>query len=305
MKKKYFILFVLFSLSFYGFAQVNAYLFDNPVWQVKKITYPFSDAERYEDVFNYYTNGDTLIGSFIYKKTCKKGTIQHFSATGMLMETAVYDDTIPFFYLRSAATKLFLLDPANGWPDTLLYDFNLSVGDTLPHTPPVGAQTITVTSIDSIATAGGYRKRFHLLNGSTALYLYEGAGSSAGLTEPINGFFLSGSDELICYSLNDSSYFPSAGSGCNLALGIQMIVQKMDVSVFPNPFSTTITIEIAGQEIKNGKLMIYNINGKLLKEQAFSGNRILVERQKLAAGFYYYRLQADKKCTSGKLIIID
>ncbi len=307
MKKKYifpFFIFTLFSLS--AVSQVNAYLLNNPVWQIKTTTYPSgSDPERYDDVFNYYTGGDTVIGSYTYKKIYKKGTNSHFASSGMPLGSYTYINNTPSFCLRSAAKEIFVCYPGNT-SDILLYDFNLAPGDTLADTPVVNSQIITVTSIDSINTAFGSRKRFHLSSGAPgAPYLYEGAGSAGGLIEPVQGAFLSGTTELLCYSLNGTGYIPSTGPDCELALGIVSPENKSQSAVFPNPFSTTALFEF-NEELKDASLDIFNISGQKLKTVVFSGNRFTLNRDGLAAGFYYYRVSTrDKNIAAGKLLITD
>ena len=52
-------------------AQVNNYLIHQPVWKISStcsVSYPCVQQETY----NYYTNGDTLFNTFVYKKIVKK-----------------------------------------------------------------------------------------------------------------------------------------------------------------------------------------------------------------------------------------
>ena len=79
--------------------------------------------------------------------------------------------------------------------EVLLYDFNLSVGDTLVHSyiyryrdttvTYIPAQ-LTVSGIDSIKLKGIYHRKYYFSGLSTFTgYLIEGIGSSTGLLEPL------------------------------------------------------------------------------------------------------------------------
>jgi hypothetical protein len=303
MKKIYITttLFIAFTSS--TFSQVNTYFQNDPVWQINVTSYPTGGPDRYEDLFNYYVNGDTTIGGSDYVKIFKKGIYSHYDGIGMLTSSNVYTDTNPSFYLRSAAKQVFILS-AGGAPEELLYDFNLAIGDTIAETQiNSGYPPMTVTLIDSISTSFGYLKRFHL--NTPDFFLYEGCGSSGGLIEELGGLFLSGTNELNCYGLNNIGYFPVASGSCELALGINKNEKKLSSSVFPNPFSESAQIEFR-KNLNNSSIKVYNAQGKLVKNISFSGNKIVIHRNELKAGLYLYHIESENEISSqGKFVITD
>jgi len=306
MKKSYILsCLIAFFLSAPAFSQANAYFLNNPVWLVKTVVYPSgSDPESYEDVFNYYITGDTIISSYTYKKIFKKGTNTHYNAVGMPLGVITYINTTASFFLRSAGTSIFIRYPHQS-TEQLLYDFNLAVGDTVASSDATCGEICTVVAIDSISTPYGFRKRFELdySPSPTTVYLYEGAGSSGGIIECVGGMFLSGTNQLLCYSMDSTAYFPSGGTGCELALEVPALTKKYEASVFPNPFSSQTVFEF-GKELKEASLSIFNAGGQKVKTVLFSGSSLVFERQELPAGFYYYRLQNnDKEIMTGKLVI--
>jgi hypothetical protein len=193
-------------------AQINEYLMHNPVWRDSSTCAVPFPCLKYEG-YNYYVAGDSTWNGLVYKKIFKKGA-------GVFMWMAPtppqcsgsfsYVETNHAFLLRSSGKQMYVKDP--GEPtEHLLYDFDLSLGDTLPTTfNNMPGTTIYVTAIDSFYTPYGYKKIFTLGGDNWAEFLIEGVGSSHGLTEPLANFFDCGY-QLLCFSLNDTSWYPAQG----------------------------------------------------------------------------------------------
>lgn len=302
MKKS--ILFTLF-LSFLlpAVAQVNAYFENNPVWHVERVSYSGWDCSGTINSGNYTLAGDTVVNSLTYKKVVKQGLISLINSSCEVYSTGFYQDPVPLFYLRSLDKKMYIYLP-NEALEYLLYDFDLEVGDTLPESYTYNSsnhtQEIIVESIDSVQTPNGWMKRFELSEGYA---LFEGAGSTGGLDEPVFPLFLSGSHTLLCYSLQDTTYFPQFGSGtCFSGVGLSE-TEVQQAEVYPNPFTNETTIHL-NSEVVNARFNLYTINGVLLQNLQFSGNSMTLKRGDLPSGIYFYRIAAENKETlSGRIII--
>ncbi len=129
---------------------------------------------------------DTLIGNNTYYKISTNPTSYGYNY---------------YFYLRESSGVFYQYSPSG---DRALYDFNLSVGDTVPSL--LSNEHITITHIDTVYLGNTPRKRFFLDNyqgqdfGSSS-YLIEGIGSSAGLLElPFNGMLFDYAAHLLCFS---------------------------------------------------------------------------------------------------------
>lgn len=88
----------------------------------------------------------------------------------------------------------------------------------------------------------------------------------------------------------------------------ETIANNVQVSIYPNPFNESATIELKGNiENKKTELTIYNALGKeIKKENDFSGQKITIQRSDMISGIYFYRLCLDnKQVTTGKLVIAD
>jgi hypothetical protein len=93
-------------------------------------------------------------------------------------------------------------------------------------------------------------------------------------------------------------------SGKNI-LGINEISNNT-ISVFPNPFTSSTTIQIDGN-FQNATLTIYNSYGQPLKQvKNISGNTVSLSRDNLPSGIYFIRQAKEKKIIAAtKLIITD
>ena len=75
------------------------------------------------------------------------------------------------------------------------------------------------------------------------------------------------------------------------------------VSVYPNPFFIQTTISLS-QEVNDASLIIYDLSGKEVKNINFSGKQVVMERENLFSGIYFYRIVLKEKTISkGKIII--
>ena len=294
-----------FFLSFFlpAFAQINAYFENNPVWHVMKTSYSGWDCSGVIDSRIYTLGGDTLINSLTYKKVMKHGELSTINTSCIVSGAFVYTDNVASFYLRSLDKKMYiylLSEPQ----EQLLYDFDLAVGDTLPESytyNPNQDGIMVVTSIDSTLTPNGYMKRFSLENGN--YMLFEGAGSTGGLDEPIFPYFLSGTHSLLCYYMDDTTYFPVYNLGsCAPSVGLTKL-EKQEAYAFPNPFIDETTIQLSNHAV-NATISLYSINGVMLSKQTFSGDSITLKRGELSSGVYFYSITENNQVTSSGRIVV-
>jgi hypothetical protein len=268
-------------------AQINEYLMHNPVWRDSSscaVPFPCIQQEGY----NYYTAGDTVWNGLTYKKMLKKGTgVNNWFGPppALCSGTYIYVDTVPAFLLRSAGKKMFiktLFEPN----EELLYDFDLDVGDTLPNTyNNLPGNIIYVTAIDSFYTPYGYRKIFTLAGANWAQYLIEGVGSSHGLIEPLGNFFDCGY-QLLCFSLNDTSWYPVQGISCNIPLGSGELSDQSKMTVSPNPFSSEATI-FSARPLRDARMVLINALGEVAEMRSgINGNSITLSKGSLSTGPY-------------------
>lgn len=76
------------------------------------------------------------------------------------------------------------------------------------------------------------------------------------------------------------------------------------VSIYPNPFTDTVTITIHGSTLHNATLTICNTSGQVLrKTENLSGQKITIPRGNLASGIWLFSITQDNKTiAAGKLL---
>jgi hypothetical protein len=225
-----------------------------------------TDAQYYPFVTNYdyvYSlNGDTIVGNITYNVV----NLQCYVHEGWMGQTQP-DPNMVFNswnsnhvfgkssrYIRQSGKKLYVgYIENNQFLDSLLFDYDLTIGDTLPLTWNHNDTITTIIGIDSINVEGDYRKVFTLDNNNKKLI--EGIGSEAGLFEYF-GLNLNDSPELICYSIVNSPYYPTINSICSYNVGLSELTNSQSVEVYPNPFTNRVTIENKNSEIAIDKIYI-------------------------------------------------
>ena len=143
-----------------------------------------TDFSCFYSYTNRYTiEGDTTIGSYQYSKVYIKYKYEQGTDAGQWCNESVNYFEYYFGALRENGKQVFLR-PDFSPEEYLAYDFNLSVGDTLPSPDgdlsagPVGR---IINEIDSVLVYGSYRKRFII----DSRYIVEGIGASTGLFNPL------------------------------------------------------------------------------------------------------------------------
>jgi hypothetical protein len=311
MKTKSFLALLLLTVLFKTnlcYSQNNIYFQHNPVWReyyACGLDYPCI----YENNYNYYVNGELLVDTVVYAQIYYKGHWSYYWAgpppAGSCVSSGDYVNPDPDYYLRSENKKMFLYEPGT-MTEYLLYDFTLSINDTLPLTYNNNASDIFVTAIDSIYTPYGYRKRFTLGGNTPSQYLIEGIGHSGGLIAPLNPAFECGNANLNCFSLNDTAYYPIIGPTCNLTVGVNSQNQKLSATIFPNPFSTSTILE-TNKMLHGATLTVYSSYGQQVRQiNNIIGKSIQLQRENLLSGLYFVQLIQDNKIiSSDKLVITD
>lgn len=295
--KKLLLAFSFSLFSFCLFSQVNDYFVNNPTWVCYFERYPWPCVKI--DSLNYYLNGDSIVNSTTYKVLYTRGRYIEFSQGPPMCipQNYTYQNTVSTGLLRSQGLQIYYI-PDQDSAEYLLYDFNLTIGSHLPLTYVNTDTSYVVTYIDSIYTAAGYRQRY-FLNGSSAEYLIEGVGSSAGLLYPL-GILFESNASLVCYSQNDTAWFPSQGPGCSIITASPAQVQvEMSLELVPNPATEYVDVNANGFSV--GSIVVYDVFGRVVKHE-LPGTKIFVGD--LAAGVYTC-VVASGETRISKLLIVE
>jgi len=310
MRKLLFI-FLLLTISISSFSQTNIY---HP--------FPTSHAawrEYFEGQYNqcidyqYTIGGDTSISGKTYYKIIKSG-VQYAIMWGLICN---YDSVGGAFsgyfgaYREDTSTKKVYFVYTGLSNESLLYCFNLNIGDTLYNS--FGNDSLHthnyVSSVDSVLVGSEYHKRFGISEPGGLLnyfYLIEGIGSTYGLIGYLEPPFEAGSI-LVCFMQNDvpAYIYEIYHAGCDyVSINEREPLPLNNISVNPNPLSSTATIEF-GRSFKNIGIKILNLEGQLISEKMLtSSDHAIIDRKNIANGFYILKITLDNKYFLAKKIII-
>lgn len=282
----------------------------------KSQTYtPFSDSTSYWQVLNescggcyygpgmpctcgkknYFIQGDTTIGSFTYKKL-------YILLQGFDPWTGYSNGSVTFIggIRNDIPNKKVYHYSVNFSCDTLLYDFDLSMGDTLPQSfiyDNLGSSpnpVATIDVIDSIIINGNVHKRYHL-NGAgsgTGSYLIEGIGSTFGLLELIQAYFEE-IDVLECFRYEIGVDYYGL-SGCNIVTNLnEQPTNKLELNIYPNPIISNSILSIDKGYRKTKIVIIYNAIGETIKQIITCNNSINLYQNEFSPGLYFITVSDD------------
>ncbi len=255
-------------------------------------------ASNYCGSWIYLMKGDTIINSISYNKIYYLGGVKLYyiqSPPNPIIGCQGCSGNYSYaFAIRqdSINKKVYYID-SNMTSDTLLYNFNLTVGDTLPLT--FGNQLAyptTISSIDSIFISNSYHKRFNLNNNYHTLI--EGVGWDCDLR--LIFFMGYASYGLGCFDANHSFY--SGECGITVTSNSE-IENNFSFSISPNPSTGIFTLKISQT---NSQLSIANIFGEKIMEAKIISEETKINLEHFNSGIYFLTLKNENGLVTKKLL---
>ncbi len=286
-----------FTVSFSQTAKYHPFPDSNATWFSGKGWCPCPPYVGIQvNIWNWIT-GDTIIGIYTYKKIQEYTYRQNDGATSFGYVGAFRQDT--------SQRQIFLRLPS-ATADTLLYDFNLSIGDTIPrwYVNPLYPWN-TIYSIDSILIGATYRKRFHIAGIDSIEILIEGIGSSYGLLLPMDKGVEHGS-KLNCYTQNSQNLYMDSVVGYCQSPPLNVAEQNDNraLAIYPNPFSIQTTLQTY-MTLNNATITVDNCFGQTVKQiKNISGQTVTFSRDNLAGGLYFVHVTQDNQLIATKKLVI-
>lgn len=247
--------------------------------------------------WEYYILGDTIVNTVQYKKVYKR------SWTSILCTLdRPYNSYSLFSLIREDTLARKVYSTGGGYacpsgPDTVLYDFNLQIGDTFKSclTDYMGGVVIGGISLNSSFWLSS--TTYHSTEGE----LYEGVGSNFGLFEHL-GYNVSGAaDPGLSY------YCRGNLASCGLPTNIKKYESIRNVTISPNPISQHQNIKIKVFNTKNIKLKVYDLLGENynLNYKVVNKNELEVESSFLHNGVYLFIVEdGNSVLTKQKVIVL-
>lgn len=284
-------------------AQSPNYLAANSKWRINSVG--LSSVAPCWTQGNYVVEiaGDTVISGLEYKKLIYHGIQLEMMINpvpGQAICSPPVTFSLPYAFLRQDGWKLYKYE-LNYQIDTLLYDFELEVGDTLPMTCNNLSNSITVDSISFLQFGNESRKVFHLSENSDQIhFLIEGIGHEKGLIGPMQLFEFFES-VLICFQKDDVTYYSNPMEFCGMNVGLENLNSTLHFSIFPNPATDFISIQgdLGTQEPIS--ISILDATGRIVLTDAVlkSQENLLLDISGFQVGFYTLAISAgDKKQVS-------
>lgn len=270
MKTKYLLFIFYLSISYHSLigqdfvSQSNKWLIDDC-------------CESNCTTFEYWFDDPTIINSKTYLKL----------KTDNLDPIYLFNPTYGEYYREEEG--LVYMKYNEDHEEILIYNFNLTVGETLQF-PGTFAFEIEVTSIDSvILNSGEKRKRLKIQRTglpSQVTYWIEGIGSLSSPMNPENMWVIDKWTELVCYhKANNLEY----GLGDCEPTDLRNINQlEKTISYYPNPATEQIIITSTDQE-NFEHIEIIEINGKSIL-QVISNPLQPISLNGIRPGLYFLKV---------------
>jgi hypothetical protein len=293
-------LFLYMVLNF-GFSQINNYKpFPQTYarWEVTEV-YILGPGSSYTKWKRYQVAGDTVIGTYTYKKVIVAKNTGLPNSFPIVIPYG--PDSFSFAYRNDVLNKkVYYLDPIGGLnKDTLWYDFNLNVGDTLKpcysanisSSSSITSDRYFVQSIDSVSICGVYHKRFRFgCLGPFETELIEGYGFKDQFTKTV----------ITNCPLSVSEIFSTEVTTCIAGAINEVGLNKKTLSVFPNPNNGQFTI----QSKTKGEYVILNELGQTLQTFQTNGeNNYSANLKGLANGIYFLKGKNGEQVVNEKIVV--
>jgi hypothetical protein len=286
MKTKllFFVLFAL-GISTSGNAQYHHLVDTGRVWTSTMCGFgPFgmNCTTHYFKIEN-----DTIIGSQNYKGVWTTSDSAMINANWFLQGCIREDSAKKVYYVNHSETQ-----------ERLIYDFDLTVGDTAHldyHSMPAD---LVVDSMSTVLIDNQSRNVFYLRPSNTTFFFYyqtwiEGIGSLDELLI-MRAPQVDYDSELLCFHENDTLkyYHPNYTDCFFLNTGLKEITQQSRISLLPNPTDGKFTISFPEHfKYDDAIVSIADVSGKVVAtRRIISSEKAEMDLSELPAGLYFVRV---------------
>lgn len=274
-------------------------------WKIDKLINVISKKDKRaagDESYRLFVSPDTVINTLTWYKIYKTGIL--------------YTDTSSIWYknqyvgaVRQSGKQVFYIEKDKS-AEHLLYDYNLKTGDTIKGLVAKGHR------VDSIEILPDGRQCFHL--SKTMLhardqFIVEGIGSSGGLfNEPPVGHYMYNDSYLVCYAEDSEVVFYGVdyfecGCGDIVSVNEKTSARNMEISVYPNPATQQVTVDIDSDVLFSGTIEIYSILGKRVLANKFEHSsgvqKVTFDTTGLKRGLYLIVIRTAISIVTRKLLI--
>lgn len=247
----------------------------------------------------YEIRGDTLINSITYHKLRHYGKRYNTDWRGCgRTGYTLFDRYIGSFRNDSINKKVYII-LADSTADSLFYDFDINVGDTLTHSLKFNSFMSNADAVvlyeDTVEYGGVWRKKFTIFGqciGSftDTIHLIEGIGSTESFYSPTVLCPFEYGATLECMQINNQTIYPDSSTTCQPVITSikENTLSKKVFFLSPNPTNGIIKLQTQTQV---QSIEVYNLQGQKVQEIS-PKNRTLELPEK--SGLYLIRIQDEE-----------
>ena len=210
---------------------------DSAEWIVSTI-YPIVGAGDGGAVWKYRTRNDTLINDLVYRNLGRSDLCEYYPDMNGNINYVNNIDLNEYLIggMREVDKKVYFY---NSNEETLLYDFNITIGDTIFY----GPDDFTIILEEENPVEG--HRSYQVINSNGFAFPYETSGLLEGIGSiyGLFGTYLGHLNDLECFKLSGQPYI---FENCDLCEGfitsLNEINQSSAIRLFPNPASHKVTL---------------------------------------------------------------
>lgn len=270
---------------------------DNTYWSID-YTMPGPFGQIFHMARLYFVKGDTVINNVVYHKI--------FSGDTTTGSTPVP----PIAFIREQNKQVYcrhyLVNFFND--EYVLYDFNLTVGDTFAFPEVMDSVRMVVTAINTEMTFAGLRKAYDftiISNPISVFYMpprwVEGIGDISNGVLPREVPPFDYSPQPLCFSDSTGLKWTWAGSTC-WPLTVDEHETAHALTVSPNPCGEQIEISFPFQAAGESGIELFSAEGKRMLASSTTEQKLLLNTEKLPTGFYFLKLTCEGKSVFRKIV---
>lgn len=239
----------------------------------------------------FYPESDTTINSIEYTKFFVDDISYEYGSTDMhVYYGALRQDTL---------SKKVYFYASNQLSESVLYNFNLEVGDTSQEGI---TQSAVVEYIDSILVGTEYHKRFNFSNFYPyTIYLIEGVGTNGGLFSGVyDGYGFEKKDILKCFKLNGTTVLEDTiyeWIPCDLfTSNTPLVDQSHQITLYPNPVSVNTTLSLKSNSQERCFITIFDLTGIPVYHSSFLEElNVFLTSNEFTAGSYLVKISENNR----------
>lgn len=250
----------------------------------------FSGNNSSYEVRQYLMIGDTTIGAYTYHKIAVQGGYQ-FNYGPV---TYYYNNYVGAFRNDTVNRKVYYVIP-NTTTDTLLYDFNITVGSPLPITY-LEHYGYTVTSVDSLFFRGKWHKVYNtgmpLVSSGLYYQIIEGIGSTCGFLSDYQSS--TQFNQLFCVANENAPVWPDTLTPCAIINGVHDgSAESESVNIFPVPAANELSMQFVSENPIERNIQLTDINGRVLDEYVSNELLVKIDLRGLENAVYFITIQSE------------